>query len=67
MQPSGGSRHSNKRGPHHVADPDIQLGGNLIFSPVSHVSFFVGGGKVFSQTRGGRGHGRISTLDPSQD
>ena len=40
----GGSRHS-ARGPHHAADPDIQLGENLICFPVSHVYFFVGGGQ----------------------
>jgi len=30
-------------GAHHVANPDIRHGGNLICFPVSHVYFFVGG------------------------
>src|SRR6218665_1999646 len=41
-----------RRGQHHVA---FGYGGNLICFPVSHVYFFVGGVKVYSQTGWGRG------------
>jgi len=49
---SGESKNFSK-GPHHVADPDIRLRGNLIFFSVCHVNSFIGGTKVYSQTRWG--------------
>ena len=46
-----------------MADPDIRLGANLIFNviPVSHVYFFFGGAKVYSQT----GWGTMTGFAPS--
>ena len=49
-----------------LAGPDIRLGGEFNIFPVSHICFFVGGGKVYSQTGWGtEGNGRIFPLDSS--
>src|SRR6218665_1170091 len=52
---TAGSRYSAWE--NHI-NPDVRLGGNLKFFSVSHVNFFVGGAKVYSQTGWG-GHDRI--------
>jgi len=38
------------RGPHHVVDPDIRLGGNLMFPNILHLFLCWRGAKVYSQT-----------------
>ena|SRR6218665_2254065 len=73
----GGSRHSVGEdhiiwriqtfgwgGPHHVANPDIRLGGQFNMLPIISRLFlhWREGAKVYSQT--GWGHGRIFPLDP---
>jgi len=59
--PQWRSRHS-ARGPHHVADPEIQLGVQFnMFPSISRLFLHGRGAKVYSET----GHGRICPpLDP---